>query len=163
MQFTFQNAFYRLVKYKQIRYQLGTLRRSCGNSATGPVREEWYKGSIPISAPNVGHRMVLHLATVTAFCRRLTIARISPSTTLILANRPPQHPLSSSRRTISSRALQMANEPLTPGTTLCAHSGRTYTIQEVLAERRESLLLCVYRARYGPNPILSSNDAALII
>ena len=107
--------------------------------------------------------MVLHLATVTALCRSLTIAHTSPSTTLILSNRRPQHPLSSSRWTISSRALQMANEPLTPGTTLCGQSGRTYTIQEVLAERREPLLLCVYRTRYGPNPILSSSDATLII
>ena len=106
--------------------------------------------------------MVPYLATSTAFCRRLTIARISPSTTLILGNRPPQRPLPSSHRTISSRAIQMANEPLTPGATLCGQSGRTYTIQEVLAERRDPLL-CVYRARYDPNPILSSSEVALII
>ncbi|KAI9668500.1 MAG: hypothetical protein M1829_005378 [Trizodia sp. TS-e1964] len=39
----------------------------------------------------------------------------------------------------------MANEPLKPGATLCGQSGRTYTIKEVLAERRKPLL-CVYRA-----------------
>ena len=104
---------------------------------------------------------MLHLTTVTVFYRRLTIARVSPSATLILGNRPPQRPLPSSRRTISLQALQMANEPLTPGATLCGHSGRTYTIQEVLAERQKPLL-CVYRARYDPNPILNSSDAALI-
>jgi hypothetical protein len=91
--------------------------------------------------------MVLHVATPTAFYRRLTIAPIFASITPVLGNRLPQHHLSSSRRTISSRALQMANEPLAPGAKLCGQSGRTYTIQEVLAERREPLF-CVYRARY---------------
>jgi len=37
-----------------------------------------------------------------------------------------------------------------------------YTIQEVLAERRKPLL-CVYRARYELNPMISSIDGALII
>ena len=106
--------------------------------------------------------MVLHLATVTASCRCLKVARISLSSTLILGKRPPQNFLPSSRRTVSSQASQVANEPLAPGATLCSQSGRTYTIQEVLAEQREPLL-CVYRARYGPNPVHSSSDAALII
>ncbi|OBT78614.1 hypothetical protein VF21_02361 [Pseudogymnoascus sp. 05NY08] len=39
----------------------------------------------------------------------------------------------------------MANEPFIQGATLRGQSGRTYTIQEVLAERRDPLL-CVYRA-----------------
>ncbi|KFZ11097.1 hypothetical protein V502_07751 [Pseudogymnoascus sp. VKM F-4520 (FW-2644)] len=39
----------------------------------------------------------------------------------------------------------MATEPFTQGATLCGQSGRTYTIQEVLTERRKPLL-CVYRA-----------------
>jgi len=46
--------------------------------------------------------------------------------------------------------------------TLHSQSGRTYTVQEVLAEQRAPLLR-VYRARYDTNPILSSSDAALII
>lgn len=93
--------------------------------------------------------MIPHLATVTAFCGRLKTARIFTSTSLILGNRPTQNRLLSSRRSLSSRALQMAHEPLIPGITLCSQSGRTYTIQEVLAERREPLL-CVYGARYDP-------------
>jgi len=56
----------------------------------------------------------------------------------------------------------MANEPLTPGATLCGQSGRTYTIQEMLAERREPLL-CVYRARYDPNLIFNNSNIALIM
>lgn len=106
--------------------------------------------------------MVLHLTTLTAFCRRLTIAPNFASTTGILGNRLPQYHVPSSRRTISSWALQMANEPLAPGAKICGQSGRTYTIQEVLAERREPLL-CVYRARYDSNSMISSSDAALII
>jgi hypothetical protein len=154
-----RNALYLKRTARRKDLHLSTFRRR-SFSMTGPVREEWYKAAI--SARKAGHRMVLHLATVTVFCRRLTIARISPSTSLIVGNQPPQHPLSSSRRTISSRALQMANEPLTLGATLCSQSGRTYTIQEVLAEQRVPLL-CVYRARYDTNPILSSSDATLII
>ena len=106
--------------------------------------------------------MVPHLVTATLFCRRLTIARIFPSTTLIWGNRPAQHRLQYSHRTMSSRSLQTDDKPLTPGTTLCGQSGRMYTIQEVLAERRKPLL-CVYRARYELNPMISSIDGALII
>ncbi len=107
--------------------------------------------------------MVLHLVTETALCRRLTIACILLSITLILgAYRPLQHHLLPARRTMSSRSLQMSKEPLTPGAVLCGQSGRTCTIQEVLAERRE-LLLCVYRARYDPNPIISRSNVVLII
>jgi hypothetical protein len=41
----------------------------------------------------------------------------------------------------------MAKKPFTKGATLRGQSVRTYTIQEVLAKRRDPLL-CVYRARY---------------
>ena len=47
--------------------------------------------------------------------------------------------------------------PLSPGTTLCAKSGQTYTIQEVLSERLRKPLLCVYRARYDPKLTISNN------
>jgi hypothetical protein len=63
---------------------------------------------------------------------------------------------------MSSGLLPMTKGPLSPEATLCAQSGRTYTIQEVLAERREPLL-CVYRARYDLNPIMSRGDALLIL
>lgn len=58
----------------------------------------------------------------------------------------------------------MATEPFTQGEMLCGQSGRTYTIQEVLAERRDPLL-CVYRARYdlsrdsNSEPILTMTSA----
>lgn len=54
----------------------------------------------------------------------------------------------------------MATEPFTQGETLCGQSGRTYTIQDVLAEQRKPLL-CVYRARYDPNPVIRSSDKVL--
>ena len=64
-----------------------------------------------------------------------------------------QNPSPSSNRSISSissRVLPMAhNEPLAPGATIQGYSGRTYTIEEIIAERRNPLL-CVYRARYDP-------------
>jgi hypothetical protein len=106
--------------------------------------------------------MVSDLATVSAFCRRLTIARIFLSTTLVVGNRRSQYHFASSRRPIFSRSLPMANQPLTHGASLCGQSGRTYTIREVLTERRNPLLF-VYRARYDPNPIISSGDAPRII
>lgn len=42
---------------------------------------------------------------------------------------------------------QRRTEPFAIGTELRGHSGRTYKVQEVLAERRRPLF-CVYRARY---------------
>jgi hypothetical protein len=42
---------------------------------------------------------------------------------------------------------QRRTEPFAIGTELRGHSGRTYKVQEVLAERRQPLF-CVYRARY---------------
>jgi hypothetical protein len=104
--------------------------------------------------------MVPDLATVSSFCSRLAMARIFPLATL--GNWPSQYHFSSSRRTMSSGLLPMTKGPLSPGATLRAQSGRTYTIQEVLAERREPLL-CVYRARYDLNPIMSRGDALLIL
>ena len=47
-----------------------------------------------------------------------------------------------------STALQSHDEPLPLGTQLKGDSGRTYGIEELLADRRKPLL-CVYRARYG--------------
>ncbi|KAH9222554.1 calcium/calmodulin dependent protein kinase [Leptodontidium sp. 2 PMI_412] len=52
----------------------------------------------------------------------------------------------------------MATAPFSPGTTLRGQSGRTYTIQEVLAERREPLL-CVYRASNDDDALLISKSA----
>lgn len=49
--------------------------------------------------------------------------------------------------------LPVATEPLTVRTSICGQSGPAYTIQEVLAERREPLL-CVYRARYDISPAI---------
>ncbi|KAH7370624.1 kinase-like domain-containing protein [Rhexocercosporidium sp. MPI-PUGE-AT-0058] len=47
---------------------------------------------------------------------------------------------------VSSSVLPIAhNEPLAPGATIQGHSGRTYTIEETIAER-QGPLLCVYRA-----------------
>lgn len=63
-----------------------------------------------------------------------------------MLNHHPKHNTLSFGRTVSSRAFYMANEPLKAGATLCGQSGQTYTVQEVLAERRNPLL-CVYRAR----------------
>jgi len=103
-----------------------------------------------------------HPATITAFCKCLTLARFFLFTTPILGNRPPQQCLPSSRRAMSSQSSQMGKLLLIPGATLCGQSGRTYTIQEVLAERREPLL-CVYRARYDPNLMIISSDAVLIM
>lgn len=54
----------------------------------------------------------------------------------------------------------MATKPFTQGATLRGQSGQTYTIQEVLTERRDPFL-CVYRARYGPNPVIRSSDTLL--
>lgn len=90
--------------------------------------------------------MVPRLATTSALCRGLATARIFPS---ILNNVPLQYHVPLTYRTASSQSLQIPKELYTPGATLCGQSGRTYTIQEVLAERREPLL-CVYRARYEP-------------
>lgn len=90
------------------------------------------------------------------------ILRSFPSMTWILGNRPPQHHFPHSHRTMSSQSLQTGAEPLTPGTTLRGQSGRMYTIMEVLAERQKPLL-CVYRARYELNRLITSNDGALII
>lgn len=103
--------------------------------------------------------MLPEFATASSFCSRLAITRIFPLAPLC---RRPQYHCSSSHRTISSGLFPMTTEPLSPGTTLCAQSGRTYTIQEVLAERREPLL-CVYRARYDPKLTLSADHALLIL
>jgi hypothetical protein len=91
------------------------------------------------------------LATISAISQRLSIAHTSPTTTLILSH---QLPSIISRRKISTEATKMNTEPKTmntepysPGDTLFGESGRTYTIQKVLAERRKPLL-CVYKARY---------------
>lgn len=46
-----------------------------------------------------------------------------------------------------STTLQSRNEPFSLGTMLKSDSGRTYKIEETLADRRKPLL-CVYRARY---------------
>ncbi|KAH6719348.1 kinase-like domain-containing protein [Leptodontidium sp. MPI-SDFR-AT-0119] len=82
------------------------------------------------------------LSTASFLCSRLAIARNFP---LAALGSRPQYHFSSSHRTMSSGSLPMATAPFSPGTTLRGQSGRTYTIQEVLAERREPLL-CVYRA-----------------
>ncbi|KAI9668502.1 MAG: hypothetical protein M1829_005319 [Trizodia sp. TS-e1964] len=50
---------------------------------------------------------------------------------------------------------------LIPGTSLCGQSGRTYTIQEVLHERRVPLLISVFRARYDLNPTIDSSHTVL--
>lgn len=106
--------------------------------------------------------MLPDFATASSFCSRLAIARILPLATL--GGRPQYHFSSLYRtyRTMSSGLLPMTTGPLSPGTTLCAQSGRTYTIQEVLTERREPLL-CVYRARYDPNLTMSNDDTLLIL
>ncbi|CAG8957119.1 hypothetical protein HYFRA_00009320 [Hymenoscyphus fraxineus] len=88
---------------------------------------------------------MLNLTRVTTLHRSLTTAQFSLSASLNLFSRPSQYISLSSRRFTSSQMLDMAEEPLKPGATLCGQSGRIYTIQEVLAERRKPLL-CVYRA-----------------
>lgn len=103
--------------------------------------------------------MVPYLAPVTAFCTRRIIVRTSPWAILMPGNWRSRHHVPSSHRTISSQS-PMATEPFTQGATLCGQSGQTYTIQEVLAERRKTLLF-VYRARYGPNPVIRSRDTVL--
>ncbi|KAK0125550.1 hypothetical protein ONS96_009387 [Cadophora gregata f. sp. sojae] len=72
------------------------------------------------------------------------LQRQAPQRKLFL---PPSYRFISS---VSSRVVSMAHdEPLVPGATIQGYSGRIYTIEETLAERR-SPLLCVYRARYKP-------------
>ncbi|KAI1503702.1 kinase-like protein [Biscogniauxia marginata] len=59
-------------------------------------------------------------------------------------------------RTLSSLSSQTKFEPFSIGAALRGQSGRTYNIQDVLAERRD-LLLCVYRASAeGENFILKN-------
>jgi len=96
---------------------------------------------------------MLQSTGVAVLCRVISPGRISSSTSRILCNRPSKYHSPFSRRTLSSQLLKMADEPLTPGAKLCGQSGRTYTIEEVLAERRKPLL-CVYRARYTLNPTI---------
>ncbi|KAK0125551.1 hypothetical protein ONS96_009387 [Cadophora gregata f. sp. sojae] len=68
------------------------------------------------------------------------LQRQAPQRKLFL---PPSYRFISS---VSSRVVSMAHdEPLVPGATIQGYSGRIYTIEETLAERR-SPLLCVYRA-----------------
>lgn len=66
-------------------------------------------------------------------------ARISPSRVPYLGQRISQ-------RYLMSPTSQFSKEPLTLGTMLRSDSGRTYKIEEILADRRKPLL-CVYRAR----------------
>lgn len=105
--------------------------------------------------------MVPYLTPITAFCTRRIIARTSPWAILASGNWRSKHHVLSSRRTISS-GVPVATKPFTQGATLRGQSGRTYTIQEVLAERRDPLL-CVYRARYDPNPVIRSCGTVLTI
>ncbi|KAK3942845.1 hypothetical protein QBC46DRAFT_378948 [Diplogelasinospora grovesii] len=67
-----------------------------------------------------------------------------PSVTRSFCIKQCHHPC---HRTMSSLS-QTKSEPFSIGAALRGRSGRTYSIQEVLSERRDPLL-CVYRARYG--------------
>lgn len=92
--------------------------------------------------------MLSYLVTVRPFCNRLAITTNFPLTT-------PQH-------WSSQYLFSTTNGPLSLGATLFTHSGRTYTSEEVLAERCEPLL-CMYRAMYNSNPFISSSDVFLIL
>ncbi|KAJ9196655.1 hypothetical protein DTO164E3_6185 [Paecilomyces variotii] len=76
-------------------------------------------------------------------------ARISPSRVPYLGQRISQ-------RYLMSPTSQFSKEPLTLGTMLRSDSGRTYKIEEVLADRRKPLL-CVYRASADGKDYIAKN------
>jgi hypothetical protein len=92
---------------------------------------------------------MVHLVPVAALCRNPQNPRLFSSEFRIVANSCSRLICKSSCCNICSTPMTMYSEPFSLGETLIGESGRGYTIQKVLAERRKPML-CVYQARYGP-------------
>lgn len=76
----------------------------------------------------------------------LSMQALFPSRALLSATRIPCFGRQFlQRQRYMSTLRPTGNEPLAPGTIIKTDSGKTYTIDDILADRRKPLL-CVYRA-----------------